>query len=143
MQFEKKRSKLGDCDLIVNFLAIVPLLPVRVQFNFSSLLHFSDVDQNHTKTVSHSNLPFIYKAYPLTHVRTYTHTHVHVPTHSHTNKDLMTVSEIITRLACSTVGLKLTPCPQTHTPIHIHTTSRALSSGPYDQPSMNTKDCGD
>lgn len=33
----------------------------------------------------------------------------------------MTVSEIITRLACSTLGLKLTPCPKTHTHTHTHT----------------------
>lgn len=87
---------------------------------------------NSEKKMSLSNLPFIYKGYPLTQASTYTHTHAQVPTHTHTNEDLMTVSEIITRLACSTEGLKLTPCPQTHTHTHNHPHIHT-SSGPSPQ----------
>lgn len=58
------------------------------------------------------------------------YTSVHVPTHTHTNDDLMTVREIITRLACSTVGLKLTPCPHTHTHILVHTYTQSAGPSP-------------
>lgn len=40
---------------------------------------------------------------------------MHGNTHTGACASLHTLAEIITHLACSTVGLKLTPCPQTHT----------------------------
>lgn len=83
---------------------------------------------NSRTNVSHSNLPFIYKGYPPN--PTCALTHVHAAAHTRTNEDLMTVSEIITRLACSTVGLKLTPCPQTQTHIHIHMYTQAAGPSP-------------
>lgn len=78
--------------------------------------------------MSHCNLQFIYKGSPTNPSMGHTHTHTHIPAYDHTNEDSMIVSEIITRLACSTVGLKLTPCPHTHTHSLVHTYTQ--SAGP-------------